>query len=42
MVAKEFLGPAADDMDLSVVLKDFLNGATITYPIKFGTPEELL
>jgi hypothetical protein len=40
VVAKEFLCPAADLMNGAIIFEDFFHGATITDPIKFGTPEE--
>ena len=41
MVAKEFLSPASDNMDLTVVVEDFLHGATVADPIEHSSPKIL-
>jgi hypothetical protein len=42
VIAKQFLSPAADDMNRTGVIENFLDSATVAYPIKEGTPEKLL
>jgi hypothetical protein len=42
MVAKQFLGPATDDMDWSLVFEDLFNGAAVANPIKESAPKEFL
>lgn len=42
MVAEQFLGPAADDMDWSLVFEDLFDGAAVANPIKESAPKEFL
>jgi hypothetical protein len=39
MVPEEFLGPAANLVDVAVVVKDFFHSATVTKPVEEGAPE---
>jgi hypothetical protein len=39
VVAEEFLGPAANLMDVAFVIEDFFHGAAVTEPVKVGAPE---
>jgi hypothetical protein len=42
VVAEQFLSPAANDMNLTVVVEDLFHGAAVADPVKHGAPEVLL
>jgi hypothetical protein len=42
VIAKELLGPAANDMNWAIVIKDLLHSAAIANPIKQYAPKILL
>jgi hypothetical protein len=42
VVGKEFLGPATDNMDLTIVIENFVHSAAIADPAKHSTPKTLL
>ena len=42
VIAKEFLRPAADLVNGSIIFKDIEHGATIAHPKEFGAPQEFV
>ena len=42
VVAQKFLCPTADNMNLTVVIENFLHRAAIANPMEHGAPEEFL
>ena len=42
VVAEQFLCPASDNVNLAVVVQNFLHGAAIADPVKHGAPEIFL
>jgi hypothetical protein len=39
MITKKFLCPASNDVDVTMVVEDFLNRLTVAQPIEHSTPE---
>ena len=42
VVTEKFLGPAADNMDLTIIIEDFFHSAAIANPVKHSAPKIFL